>query len=103
MGQKSNVISLRKNVEKVFLINTRTSDLLSKSLVFLKFFEKFCLVKNILISSKTISLVNNTISFYFEMFFRSNKLMFYKKKSKIKIALLKKKTFSKRNVTFFFM
>ena len=34
MGQKSNVISLRKNVEKVFLINTRTSDLLSKSLVF---------------------------------------------------------------------
>ena len=65
MGQKSNVISLRKNVEKVFLINTRTSDLLSKSLVFLNFFEKFCLVKNILISSKTISLVNNTISFYF--------------------------------------
>jgi len=101
MGQKSNVISLRKNVEKVFLINTRTSDLFSKSLVFLKFFEKFCLVKNILISSKTISLVNNTISFYFEIFFRSNKLMFYKKKSKIKITLLKKKIFFKRNVTFF--
>ena len=98
MGQKSNLVSLRKNVEKVLLINTKTPDLFVKSLIFLSFFEKFCDLKNILISFKTISLVNNSICFYFEIFFRTNKLMLYKKKRKIK-TVLHKKTFSKQNTT----
>ena len=100
MGQKSNLLSLRKNVEKVLTINTKNPNLIVKSLVFLSFFEKFCRVKNILISSKTISLVNNSISFYFEIFFLTNKLMFYKKKRVTKIPQ-QQTPFSKRNVSFF--
>lgn len=100
MGQKANLISLRKNIEKVLLINTLNSELFVKSLVFLNFFEKFCNIKNILISFKTISLVSNKIFFYFEVFFRTNKLMFYKKKQLTKV-LSQKKTFYNRKITSF--
>jgi hypothetical protein len=100
MGQKANLISLRKNIEKVLLINTVNSELFVKSLVFLNFFEKFCNIKNILISFKTISLVSNKIYFYFEVFFRTNKLMFYKKKQVTKV-LSQKKTFYNRKITSF--
>jgi len=100
MGQKANLNSLRKTVKKSLLINTTNSDLLIKSLVFLNFFEKFCNSKNILISSKTISLINNKIFFNFEVFYRTNKLMFYKKTPNIKSKLNLKK-FSKVEVSSF--
>lgn len=100
MGQKANLISLRKNIEKVLLINTLNSELFVKSFVFLNFFERFCNIKNILISFKTISLVSNKIYFYFEVFFRTNKLMFYKKKQVNKV-LLDKKTFYNSKITSF--
>ena len=100
MGQKANLISLRKNIEKVLLINTLNSGLFVKSFVFLNFFERFCNIKNILISFKTISLVNNKIYFYFEVFFRTNKLMFYKKKQVNKVLLDKKTSYNSKITSF---
>ena len=100
MGQKANLISLRKNIEKVLLINTLNSELFVKSFVFLNFFERFCNIKNILISFKTISLVSNKIYFYFEVFFRTNKLMFYKKKQVNKVLLDKKTSYNSKITSF---
>ena len=76
MGQKSNLVTLRKNKANLNLLSTNSKYFLY-GYKFSEFFEKLLNKKNVLISSKTLNINNNQIFINFNFFFRTIKTISY--------------------------
>ena len=85
MGQKTNVLTLRKLKPDLNLISSNPKFYLY-GFQFLKNFEKFLLRKGVLIVEKTFNFDNNQIFFALTTFFRSSKTIFYRRKRLIKAS-----------------
>jgi hypothetical protein len=85
MGQKTNVLTLRKLKPDLNLISSNPKFFLY-GFQFLKNFEKFLLRKGVLIVEKTFNFDNNQIFFALTTFFRSSKTIFYRRKRLIKAS-----------------
>ena len=79
MGQKANLITLKKNKNDLSLINYETKTFLY-SLQYLKYFETLLNKKNIWIMKKTFLMSSSNSYLTLELFYRSVKTTFYKKK-----------------------
>lgn len=81
MGQKSNIITLRKGQKNLsFWESEKESKKFLYGLKFYFFFEQLLNRKNILLTNRTINFVNNQCYFNLSLFFKMSKLAFYKKK-----------------------
>lgn len=81
MGQKSNVLTLRKkNKNLSFLGNEKESRKLLCGFNFLKFLEQLLKRKNILLTDKTLNFDKNQSYLSLTLFFKTAKLLNYKKK-----------------------
>lgn len=81
MGQKSNIITLRKyNKNLSFLEGGRESKKFLYGLKFFKDFEQLLNRKNMILIEKTMSFVNNQCFFNLSVFYRTVKMSFYKRK-----------------------
>lgn len=104
MGQKSNILTLReKNKNLSFLGNEKESRKFLCGLNFLKFLEQLLKRKNILLTEKTLNFEKNQSYLSLTLFFKTAKLLNYKKKiskrwkvlsSNIKVAEFLTKRFS---------
>jgi len=83
MGQKTNVLTLRKLKPQLNLISENSKSFLY-GFNFLKNFEKLLSRKGILVLDKTLNLENNKIFFTLTTFFRSQKTINYRRKRLIK-------------------
>ena len=93
MGQKSNMLTLRKkNKSLSFLSNEKESRKLLCGLNFLKFVEQLLKRKNILLTEKILNFEKNESYLSLTLFFKTAKLLNYKKK------IAKKWKVSKSNV-----
>jgi len=79
MGQKTNVLTLRKTKSKLNLL-VENSKLFLYGFKFLKNFEKLLLGKGILLLEKTLNFENNQLFLTVTTFFRSSKTINYKRK-----------------------
>lgn len=83
MGQKTNVLTLRKSKQQLHLISDNSKFFLY-GLNFIKNFEKLLLKKGVLVIDKTLNFDRNQFFFTFTTFFRSNKTIFYRRKKLLK-------------------
>ena len=83
MGQKTNVLTLRKTKPRLNLVSDSSKSFLY-GFNFLKNFEKLLSRKGILVIDKTLNLDNNQIFISLTTFFRSQKTIFYRRKHVIK-------------------
>lgn len=82
MGQKSNVLTLKKNQNSLsFSGNEKESIKFLHGLRFLKSFEQLLKRKNILLIENQINFVSNKVYLNLNLFFKVSKLVFYRKKS----------------------
>jgi len=93
MGQKTNVLTLRKTKPRLNLVSDSSKSFLY-GFNFLKNFEKLLSRKGILVIDKTLNLDNNQIFISLTTFFRSQKTIFYRRKHVIKKSI-NKVTFDK--------
>ena len=81
MGQKSNIITLRKyNKNLSFLETEKESKKFLYGLNFFQSFEQLLSRKNIILINRTMHFVNNHCYFNFSVFYKTAKMSFYKKK-----------------------
>ena len=81
MGQKSNILTLRKVQKNLSFWETeKESKKFLYGLKFYSFLEQLLNRKNILLINRTINFVNNQCYFNLTLFFKMSKLAFYKKK-----------------------
>ena len=93
MGQKSNLITLKKSKNNLNLINYETKTFLY-SLQYLKYFETLLNKKNIWIIKKTFLMSSANSYLTLDLFYRSVKTTFYKKKG---FVLAKKQSIFQKN------
>jgi len=79
MGQKANLLTLKKQKKDFNLVNLDTKVFLY-SLQFLKYFETLLNKKNIWIIKKTFSISSSNSYLTLELFYKSAKTAFYKRK-----------------------
>jgi hypothetical protein len=79
MGQKTNVLTLRKRKSQLNLLSNSSKAFLY-GFQFLKNFEKLLSRKGILVLEKTLNFYNNQAFLTLTTFFRSNKTIFYRRK-----------------------
>jgi hypothetical protein len=90
MGQKSNLLTLRKNKTKELNLQSQEPKLFLKGYTFLNKFERLLNKKNILMDEKELNFEANKIFLNISIFFRSNKTLFYRRKGLVQ----KSKNFS---------
>ena len=78
MGQKSNLLTLRKNKTKELNLQSQEPKLFLKGYTFLNKFERLLNKKNILMDEKELNFEANKIFLNISIF-RSNKTLFYEK------------------------
>ena len=83
MGQKTNVLTLRKNKTENLNLNSGDTKLFLQGFFFLKHFERLLLGKGILVVDKTLNYENKQFSLNLTAFFRSTKMISYKRKKLI--------------------
>jgi len=83
MGQKTNVLTLRKRKSQLNLLSNSSKAFLY-GFQFLKNFEKLLSRKGILVLEKTLNFYNNQAFLTLTTFFRSNKTIFYRRKKLLK-------------------
>lgn len=96
MGQKSNLITLKKSKTNLNLINYETKTFLY-SLQYLNYFETLLNKKNIWVIKKTFSMSSSNSYLTLDLFYRSVKTTFYKKKG---FVLNKKQNLIQKNKSF---
>jgi hypothetical protein len=96
MGQKSNLITLKKSKPNLNLINYETKTFLY-SLQYLNYFEILLSKKNIWVIKKTFLMSSSNSYLTLDLFYRSVKTTFYKKKG---LILSKKQRLVQKNKTF---
>ena len=96
MGQKSNLITLKKSTTDLNLINSETKTFLY-SLQYLNYFEILLNKKNIWIIKKTFLMSSANSYLTLDLFYRSVKTTFYKKKG---LVLSKKQNLIQKNKGF---
>lgn len=100
MGQKSNLITLREYNPNISLTSANTQ-VFKQFLNFSVQFKRLLNIKGIWIVNQTINTTNSICNFNLIIYYRSNKISFYKKKKFIKISknfLLFNKKFSGLNL-----
>jgi hypothetical protein len=91
MGQKSNLITLRKFKKNLNLLSYETKNFV-QVLKFLRFFEYLLMNKGVWVINKTINYVSNKLYLNLSLFYRSAKTTKYKKKGYIKNQVNKRLT-----------
>jgi hypothetical protein len=92
MGQKSNTVTLRKTQKNIsFQGNKKEPKQFLYGLTFLSFLEQLLNQKNIILTDKTFSFVNNEVYLSLIFFFKTTKLKSYKKGYLKDLKLSKKK------------
>ena len=92
MGQKSNTVTLRKTQKNIsFQGNKKEPKQFLYGLTFLNFLEQLLNQKNIILTDKTFSFVNNEVYLSLIFFFKTTKLKSYKKGYLKDLKLSKKK------------
>jgi hypothetical protein len=94
MGQKSNIISLRKTQKNLsFQKNDKGSKPFLYGLIFLSFLEQLLNQKNVILTERTFNFVNNKVYLNLIFFFKTAKLTNYKKNFFKNSKNLKKRDF----------
>ena len=78
MGQKSNLLTLRKKND-LNLLNLSSKDILSAN-YFLILLKKIFNQRKIFLVNSSLNVLGNSVEFVLDLFFRTIKLNFYKRK-----------------------
>ena len=98
MGQKTNVLTLRKNKLENLNLNSESTKFFLYGFFFIKHFEKLLLRKGIILASKILNYENGQFFLNITTFFRSTKMISYKRKkliyNKPLVSIVKSSIFS---------
>jgi len=79
MGQKANLLTIR-NFKQDINLTVHNSKIFANLLEFLNFWDSLLQIKGIWVSKKTMNVLSNICYINLELFYRSSKTNFYKKK-----------------------
>lgn len=101
MGQKSNVLTLKKKQKNLnFSGNEKESIKFLHGLQFLKSFEQLLKKKNILLAGNQINFVGNKVYLDLYLFFKVSKLIYYRKKTLKSVKSLQSLNAKKKTIKF---
>ena len=101
MGQKSNVLTLKKNQKSLnFSGNEKESIKFLHGLQFLRSFEQLLKKKNILLAENQINFVGNKVYLDLYLFFKVSKLIHYRKKTSKSVKSLESLNVKKKVIKF---